>query len=323
MKTSKIGAYKIVKDTDRVGLIETGIPRITYPWSFTTSYFNIEQDFICDADSVPTFIHSLPHSKYPTSKSVSQSGATIVSTGIARFTRKYVQFPSNPLTQPSTASVTFPPIAVGVNYQGRGIDTVTETYQQPLTATTTFEDGTTRTSNVLNPDGSIATVTAERQVPAVTQFFRKHGVTKVVPVISVTSFIYMGSYMQTTYIRSSAVGAGTVMNGKVVAKSEYTENGYLITFEDGTQTMLSHKSSVQIQSPVQNIGSIDVDEPFSIIDNYFGYEGAQVEFIDDNTIPSRSEFLSSTNQDKLLFASQINHIEGLLYTKKNIFGKIQ
>jgi hypothetical protein len=325
VKKYNIGIHKIVKDTNSVGLIESGIPRITYPWSFTNDYFNIEQDFYCDANSVPTFVHSLPHSKYPLSKSVSQSSAQIVSTGLATFTRKYVQFPNTPIQRASTATVTFPSIAQGINYYGRGIETVTETYQKPLTATITLEDGTTRTTTQMNKDGSIATVTAEREVPAVTSWYRKHSVTKVVPVVSSTSFIYMGSTMETKQVLIRSVSAGARIGNRIVASNDYNaqEQRYYITFEDRTMTSGGRNSNIQVSIPVYNVGSIEVDEPFKIIDDYSEYKGAEVEFIDDFTIPKRTEFLARTNQDKLLFTSQITHIEGFLYTKENIYGKIQ
>jgi len=323
MNISTIGAQRIIKDTNSVGLIESGLPKITYPWSYTTEYFFIEQQFVCDADKVPTFIHSIPHSKYPKSKSVSQTGAEIITTGLARFSRRYVQFPSNPIQQASTATVTFPPIAFGINYQGRGITTVEEEYQTP--AGYAYDSEGKLIGNITNPDGSIAMVTKTREVPAITNWYRKNSVSKVIPVISETSFVYMGSSLEKTYISAKGITVGTRMGNEIVSSVSYdSENQrYNVSYESGKSSSFGSSALIQVLVPVYKISSISVDEPFKIVDQYSTYKGAEVEFIDDLTLPSRTSFLESTNNNKLLFASQINHIEGYLYTKNNIYGKIE
>lgn len=310
MKTSTIGSQKVFKDIATLGMIESGIPKITYPLNFTTSYFQIEQDYVVDANQVPTFIHGTSHSKYPTSKSLSQTGASLISPSLAKFTRKFAVFPNSAIEQPSTSSVTYPSIAIGVNYSARGIETVEESYQTP-------------SPNVFDEDGNPVMVTQTRDVPAVTNYFRKYSLSKVIPVISRTSFIYLGNTYTTQSIYASGITSGMIIGGRVVASSVFDGERYLVTYEDGTSVSASNSSTVNIQIPIYNISAIDVDEPFKITDNYDGYQGAEVEFIDDHTTPSRSSFLSSNEQEKLLFSSQIEHIEGYLYLKRNIYGLIQ
>jgi hypothetical protein len=311
MNTFKIGNNTLIKDTNEIGLIESGLARITYPLSFTTAYFNIEQDYYCESNNVPSFVQGTAHSLYPNSKAVSQSSTKLASTGLATFTRKFVQFPSGYIEQPSTATVTYPSIAIGANYQARGIQTVKQSYQIP--------------TNLVDEDGNIVMSTQYRDVPAVTDWYRKNSVTKVIPVIQEISFIYMGSTLESVEFSARSVSVGTRINGKIVSSIEFNSETerYTYTFEDGSQTSVASDESVTVQVPTYNPSSILVNEPFKIIDGYSGHVGAEVEFIDDYTTPNRSSFLSSTNQDRLLFASQVNHVEGHLYMKKNIFGKIQ
>lgn len=311
MKIFNIGKQQIYQDDSSVGLIETGVPEIEYPLNFTTKYFNITQEFYCASDSIPTFVQGIAHSKYPNSKSISQTSAKIVTTGIVSFKRKYVEFPSTTIEQPSTASISYPSIAVGVNYEGRGIDTVQEAYQVP--------------SNVIDQDGNVQMITNFRDVPAVTNWYRKNSVTKVIPVITRISFIYMGDAVENKYISSSSVSVGTRINGKIVSQVSYDSQNqnYIYTFEDGSVAYGGRTTSIQVEVPVYNPSSILIDEPFKIIDNYTGHSGAEVEFIDDFTVPNRQTFLSQKSEDKLLFTSQVDHIEGYLYMKKNIYGKIQ
>jgi hypothetical protein len=305
MNTYHIGKNKLIKDTNKVGLIEAGLARITYPMSFTTEYFNIEQDFYCESDNIPTFVQGLPHSLYPNSFSVSQSSATLVTTGLARFTRKYVQFPSTVIEQPSTASITYPSIANGVNYDARGIKTVKGVIQ------------------VRGVNGDYFDRVVD--VPAVTDWYRKNSVTRVIPVIQQISFIYMGNTLEERNYTPQGISAGTRISGKIVSSVEYDaeDKRWIIKYEDGQVFYMGENTTVKVEVPTYNPSSINVDEPFRIIDNYEGHSGAEVEFVDDFTTPSKANFLAGKDEDKLLFASQITHIEGYLYMKKNIYGKIQ
>lgn len=309
MKQSTIGSQKIFKDIKSIGLIETGLPKITYPMSFTTSYFQIEQEYVCDANQVPTFVHGTSHSKYPSSKSLSQSSASILSPGIAKFTKKFAQFPSVAIQQPSTSSVTYPIIANGLNYSGRGIETIEQEYQIP--------------SDVIDEDGNPVMITQTRNVPAITSYFRKYSVSKIIPVLVRTSFVYLGSSTKSSLIQPSGIEAGNIINGKVVVSNEFDGERWITTYEDGTNSSFSNNGYINIDIQIVNLSGIDVDEPFKIIDGYFGYQGAEVSFVDNFTSPTKTEFLSQINNEKLLFSSQIEHIGGYLYLKKNIYGKIQ
>jgi hypothetical protein len=162
-------------------------------------------------------------------------------------------------------------------------------------------------------------------VNAVTDWYRRHSVTKVIPVIERISFVYMGSTLEGKYVSANSITAGTRINGKIVASTDYDpqQDRYLWTYEDGTTSGANSGTSILTEIPVYNPSAIQVDEPFKIVDNYTGHSGAEVEFIDDYTTPNRSTFLNQKEQDKLLFTSQVEHIEGHLYMKKNIYGKIK
>lgn len=309
MKQSTIGSQKIFKDIKSIGLIETGLPKITYPMSFSNLFFLIEQEYVCDANQVPTFTHGVAHSKYPASKSITQSSASILSPGLAKFTRKFAQFPSTEIQEPSTSSVTYPIIANGLNYSGRGIQTIEEQYQVP--------------SNLIDEDGNPVMITQTRNVSAITSYFRRFSVSKVIPVLVRTSFVYLGSTYKNNLVSPSGVSAGTIINGKIVSSNIFDGERWNVIFEDGSITSFSNTGYVQTQIPIYNLQAIELDEPFKIIDGYSGYEGAEVSFVDNFTSPTKTEFLSQINTEKLLFSSQIEHIGGYLYMKKNIYGKIQ
>lgn len=303
MKIYTVGSQKVISTWNEVGLIESGLPQITYPYSFTTKMFSVEQAYICRADQVPQFVHGTSHSLYPASKAVSQSSATISSTGFATFTRKFLNLPNSTLTIPSTSAYTFPSISFGINYQKRNI--------KEITTTQTGQNGDQEQIVVPSPTAV---------------YFRRFPVTKTIPVFEELEFIYLGSSFTTESILASQVGVGNVISGRTVTGIDSNEIRIIFSFDSGADQYYDPDGTVQITVPLVDPSKIQVDEAFKIFDRYgenFN-QNAEVGFIDDMTTPSRVDYLDlvDDNPRQLLFTSQIDHIEGLVYVKKNIYGDL-
>jgi hypothetical protein len=303
MKTYTIGSNKVYTTWDEVGYLAIDLPKISYPFDFTSEVFSIEQTYLAKSNALPVFRHGTSHPQYPASISVSQSSASLNSTGLLTFTIKYLQIPKKKITLPSTSSYTFPSISLGINYEKRSIKIIDQ--------------------SITNEQGEKVTVPVPAPSPV---YFRRYPVTKTIPVFEEWEFVDLQTYSLYINVDISQVSPGDILSHGTVTNIEFTDGKYGVTFLDGLVISFFAGTQVSVRSTATDPSKIQIDEAFKIYDKYRENinQNAQVSFIDAMTEPSTNKYLElvEKNPSQLLFTSQIEHYEGMIYLKKNIYGDL-
>lgn len=311
MRTYNLNGQRIITDLDRNKIYEISRPVISYPFTFTGSIRQIEQEFIVGSTNVPSFNPTLTHPIFNSAYIVSQSEANVDPMGFAKFTRTYIEFSQTEIIFPRTLTYTYPSMWVGFNRDKRGLEPQMDNQDPP---------------EPIKPLG-----------------LRPNPLTINIPVEERIELIYVGAGIEDTETDPSNIEVGSS-----ITSQGYSWN--LVSNDNGNASLERLNEEGEIVMLTANLRSlnytlINTDADFtrisptykySIIDNYQDWgsgiildsrnpHSSEVDFVDYGTSPSLMSYLSYTHtREKFpLETSTFEHLGGYVYMKKTLWGSLR
>lgn len=311
MKTYKLNGQKIVTDLDRNKIYEISRPVISYPFTFTGSIRQIEQEFIVGSTNVPSFNPMLNHPIYNNAHIISQSEANVDPMGFAKFTRTYIEFLESEIIFPKTLTYTYPSMWIGYNMKKRDLEPQLDNEDPPVE---------------IKPQG-----------------LRRNPLTINIPVEERIELIYVGDGVIDTQTHYTDIQVGSSITTQGFSWNVKSN-------EDGNASLERTNNEGEIIILNSNLGNLEYTffntepdftkiEPtykFNITDNYQQWgsaiildpnnpHSAEVDFIDFGTSPNTYTYLNSTKLKTPvpLETSTFEHLGGYVYMKKTLWGSLR